>query len=156
MEIIEMFDIKERGQVCESILRKLPDWFSIEKSIKDYIKQSKNLNYTMLGALLNGKYVGFVFSCEVKPNVIEVICMGVIPDYHRQGIGKKLMEKLFSMYNNYIFILKTLDKCNNDEKDYAKTRTFYKKLGFIELITIKNLWDKNNPCLIMIKEISNK
>jgi predicted lactoylglutathione lyase len=39
------------------------------------------------------------------------------------------------------------------DKNYEKTRNFYKKMGFEELVTLTEMWDENNPCLIMIKKI---
>ena len=30
---------------------------------------------------------------------------------------------------------------------------FYIKMGFKELITLTEMWDEDNPCLIMIKNI---
>jgi predicted lactoylglutathione lyase len=49
-------------------------------------------------------------------------------------------------------IVKTLSDKDPDE-NYAKTRAFYKKIGFKKLITLTEMWDENNPCLIMIKSI---
>jgi hypothetical protein len=46
-----------------------------------------------------------------------------------------------------------IDNKINDDKNYEKTRKFYKKMGFEELITLMEMWDENNPCLIMIKKI---
>lgn len=36
---------------------------------------------------------------------------------------------------------------------YARTRSFYRSMGFEPLITLTEMWDKNNPCLIMIKTL---
>jgi hypothetical protein len=48
--------------------------------------------------------------------------------------------------------MKTLSNTDKD-KNYAKTREFYKKVGFDELITLMEMWDENNSYLIMIKKI---
>ena len=34
-----------------------------------------------------------------------------------------------------------------------KTKEFYRKMGFKELLTLTEMWDEENPCLIMIKNI---
>lgn len=36
---------------------------------------------------------------------------------------------------------------------YARTRSFYRSMGFEPLITLTEMWDENNPCLIMIKTL---
>jgi len=62
------------------------------------------------------------------------------------------VEKHFKRKGCEYVIVKTLSEKNPDIH-YAKTRVFYKKMGFKELITLTEMWDENNPCLIMIKSI---
>ena len=64
---------------------------------------------------------------------------------------KKLEEYFIETGCEYV-IVKTLSEMNKD-KNYAKTRQFYEKIGFKSLITLTEMWDENNPCLIMIKNI---
>ena len=47
-------------------------------------------------------------------------------------------------------IVKTISNTDPDV-NYTKTRAFYKKIGFKELVALTEMMDKNNPCLIMIK-----
>ena len=47
-------------------------------------------------------------------------------------------------------VVKTISDTNPDE-NHVKTRAFYKKIGFKELVTLMEMWDENNPCLIMKK-----
>ena len=58
---------------------------------------------------------------------------------------------IFKSNCKYI-IVKTVDE-RNIEKHYGKTIKFYKSIGFEKLITLPEMWDENNPCLIMIKNI---
>jgi ribosomal protein S18 acetylase RimI-like enzyme len=46
--------------------------------------------------------------------------------------------------------VKTLGPSRPDEH-YAKTRAFYEALGFRPLEEFKQIWDENNPCLVMVK-----
>lgn len=39
---------------------------------------------------------------------------------------------------------------------YEKTRLFYEGVGFEPLITLTDMWDEENPCLIMIKTLIAK
>ena len=49
-------------------------------------------------------------------------------------------------------IVKTLSEIVQYEP-YLKTKEFYKKMGFYELLTLTEVWDEENPCLIMIKNL---
>lgn len=48
--------------------------------------------------------------------------------------------------------VKTLSSSNND-LFYAKTREFYRAMGFLPLEEFKTLWNEENPCLMLIKSI---
>ena len=51
-------------------------------------------------------------------------------------------------------IVKTLSEIAQ-YKPYLKTKEFYRKMGFSELLTLTEMWDEENPCLIMIKNLKN-
>ena len=40
-----------------------------------------------------------------------------------------------------------------DNEPYARTRRFYKSIGFEPLITLTEMWSETNPCLIMFKSL---
>ena len=85
----------------------------------------------------------------------DIYVCGIDPKYHGKGIGTLLykeLEKYFVINGCEYIIVKTISDIDPDE-NYAKTRAFYKKTGFEELITLTEMWDENNPCLIMIKSI---
>jgi ribosomal protein S18 acetylase RimI-like enzyme len=48
--------------------------------------------------------------------------------------------------------VKTLGPSNPDP-GYARTRAFYEALGFRPLEELKQIWDEQNPCLIMVKQL---
>lgn len=41
----------------------------------------------------------------------------------------------------------------SDDKYYAQTREFYKKLGFTEIYETTKIWNEENPFLIMVKSL---
>jgi hypothetical protein len=51
-------------------------------------------------------------------------------------------------------IVKTLSDTDPYEP-YARTRAFYRSVGFTPLLTLTEMWDEENPCLIMIKTLGN-
>ena len=141
------------GKLCEKILRALPDWFGIEESLLQYVKDA-NIMPTML-AKVDDVVVGFITIKKHFSDSAEIHCMGILPQYHRKGIGKLLIEELENHLNSdgiKILQVKTVS-ANRECNAYAKTRDFYKAVGFIPLEVFPTFWDKANPCLVLVKQI---
>ena len=83
---------KNCGKVCEKILRGLPDWFGNEESLVQYVKDA-NVMPTML-AKVAGEVVGFLTIKSHSAESVEIHCMGILPQYHRKGIGRFLLKSL--------------------------------------------------------------
>jgi ribosomal protein S18 acetylase RimI-like enzyme len=153
IKIIEINDNVKKAEYTDVILRKLPDWFGIEEAIVEYV--STVHKYPYWAAFDNGNCIGF-FSGEIHYNRTgEIYVCAIDPEYHGKGIGTLLYketEKYFIENGCEYVIVKTLSE-ENPDVNYAKTRDFYKKMGFKELITLAEMWDEWNPCLIMIKNI---
>jgi GNAT superfamily N-acetyltransferase len=84
--------------------------------------------------------------------------MGVLPSRHRQGTGRRLIERAeqFCAERGMKFLtVKTLADIHPDE-GYAKTRAFYRAMGFTPLEVFPLYWDESNPCLFMAKGINGK
>ncbi len=81
--------------------------------------------------------------------------MAVLPEYHRQGIGRALLrhaEAALATDGVEFLQVKTLAPSKPDE-GYDKTRAFYLAYGFRPLEEFRDLWDAENPALQMIKAI---
>ena len=153
LNIMEIYDNNKKTEITNSILRKLPEWFGIEESLKEYVNAV--YKYPFWAAFENSNYIGF-FSRKIHYNITgDIYVCGIEPQYHGKGIGTLLYKELEQYFRNknckYI-IVKTLSELNKDI-NYEKTRKFYKKMGFEELITLTEMWNENNPCLIMIKAL---
>ncbi|MDR2899382.1 MAG: GNAT family N-acetyltransferase [Clostridiales bacterium] len=97
--------------------------------------------------------VGFVAVKMHNIYTAEIYVMGVLENYHRQGIGRKLVEQAgkYCRENHMEFLtVKTVDEANPHE-GYRKTREFYKSAGFKPLEVFPLLWGKDNPCLFLVK-----
>ena len=154
--IKEIIDSTEKSSICDSILRKLPDWFGIEASIVDYTEQVKKMPFYI--AVYDDEPVGFVAIKVHTKYAAEICVMGVLKEYHRQGIGKRLVKccEEYCNENKIEFLtVKTLDESRECE-EYKKTRLFYQSLGFKPLEVFPLLWDEDNPCLFLIKYLGYK
>jgi len=152
-EIREIYEKEEKSEICDSILRKLPNWFGNEEAIADYKIQVRNMGFCV--AYIDEKAIGFIAVKEHNKYTAEICVMGVLTDYHRQGMGKKLFdwcESYCSSKGNEFLTVKTLDG-SRASKSYEKTRLFYLSLGFKPLEVFPLFWDKDNPCLFLAKYI---
>ncbi len=142
-----------KAEVCEPILRSLPAWFGIEEAIIQYVADIDSLP-TFL-AYREGEVIGFLSVKQHYPTSAEVLVMGIRSDAHRQGIGRSLLHKaqvwLKDQGVEYLQVKTLGPSCFDD--NYAKTRTFYMSMGFTPLEEFTQIWDENNPCLILIKRI---
>src|SRR5262245_44509698 len=118
------------ADVCEAILRSLPDWFGIEESIVRYRRDMEQFETYV--ADIAGAIAGFLTVVQHKPDRAEIHLMAVRPQYHRQGIGRLLVshiEQLLVDRGTDYLEVKTLGPSRSDEF-YRRTREFYFAMGF--------------------------
>jgi GNAT superfamily N-acetyltransferase len=141
----------KKSAICNDILRALPNWFGIEASIVDYAGQVRSMPF--YAAFDVQAPVGFSAIKVHNAFTAEICVMGILKNYHRQGIGRKLIT-LAEQYRRErkmeFLTVKTLD-ASRESKSYEKTRLFYQSVGFRPLEVFPLLWDKDNPCLFMAK-----
>jgi GNAT superfamily N-acetyltransferase len=143
----------DKADICIPIVRALPDWFGIEASILHYATEI-NILPTFL-AIEASRTIGFLSIKQHTPYSAEVYVMAVLPEVHHQGVGRSLMSQAqawLKRQNIQYLQVKTLGPSDPDEK-YAKTRLFYEAMGFSPLEEFKQIWDEDNPCLIMVKKL---
>lgn len=142
-----------KANLCEPVLRALPDWFGLEESNQHYLEAIDQMP-TFL-ALDQNFVVGFLTMKQHYPKAVEVYVTGVLPQFHRRGIGCALLiaaEKHLCERDVEYLQVKTLSESHPDE-GYVKTRAFYLAMGFLPLEEFKTLWDENNPALLLVKKI---
>ena len=141
------------GPICRSILSALPAWFGIEESVDDYVAVADR-SATVV-ASLDGEDVGIVTVVSHNQYSAEVYVMAVMPDHHRQGIGRAMLEHVegsLARAGVEFLQVKTLGPSRPDE-GYEKTRAFYLSYGFRPLEEFPDLWNPENPALLMIKTV---
>ena len=152
-KIIEIKDADSKESYTKSILERLPEWFGIPEAIEEYVNTVSSCSFW--AAFDKEVCIGFISGIIHYGRTGEIYVCGVIPEYQNRGIGKTLVKEVDMYFKEngckYIIVKTLSDIVVN--KAYKKTREFYKRVGFEELVTLREMWSEENPCLIMIKEI---
>ena len=152
MEIKQLTDNAEKQKVTRLILEALPDWFGIPQARENYIAESTDNIFFC--AYDGDRPIGFLYLKETGSATVELYVMGVLMEFHRKGIGRKLFcrAKKAASEQGYSFIqVKTVQMGKYEE--YDRTNRFYLSLGFQEFEVFPTLWDEWNPCQIYVMSL---
>ena len=147
-------DPSERQKISREILEALNDWFEVEESREQYIRESAG--WPFWAAFENDTPAGFLCLKETGKETVELAVMGVRKEYHRNGLGSQLFEAArgFAVNEGYSFMqVKTVR--SGMYADYDITNEFYKSLGFKELEVIEAVWGEENPCQIYVMNLKS-
>ena len=145
-------DPGEKGRIAASVLAALPDWFGLPDSAAEYVRTSRGLPFW--AAVEDGRAVGFAALKETAPKAAEGYVMGVLPERHRAGVGRRLFGALYryARGRGYAFLqVKTVQEGRYPE--YDRTNAFYRAVGFTELECLPTLWDEWNPCQVLVMAV---
>ncbi len=149
--MIERITDKDRKEhIARLILLALPEWFGIPESTRAYIEASRELPFW--AAFEDGNAVGFLALKGTGPKTVELHVMGVLPEYHRRGIGAGLWEaaKAYAKAQGYLYAqVKTV--ASGHYSEYDRTNAFYRAMGFEALECFPTLWDARNPCQVYVQ-----
>ncbi|MCF7859236.1 MAG: GNAT family N-acetyltransferase [Candidatus Cloacimonetes bacterium] len=142
-----------KSDICTKIILNLPAWFGIAESNEAMDKAVRETDF--YAAFFNEIPVGFYSVVSHFPQTSEIYVCGILENYQRLGIGSALQRKIEEDLRNkdvsYLTV-KTLSSAHPD-KSYSKTRKFYQDQGFLPVEEFKDIWGKENPCLMLIKNI---
>jgi GNAT superfamily N-acetyltransferase len=144
------------GSICRTILGTLPTWFGVQESVEDYVTTADRAPTVI--ASLDGEDIGFLTLIHHSPYASEVYVMGILPDYHRRGIGRRMLnhiERRLALAGVEFLQVKTLSARHPDE-GYEKTRAFYLAYGFRPLEEFPTLWSPESPALQLIKAVATR
>ena len=147
--IIQVENNKEKEMMSRTILEALPDWFGLPEAREEYIVNS--VNQQLFAAVKEEKTIGFLCLKQTGKDTVEVSVMGVLKEFHRHGIGRKLFMKARekAIKDGFSFIqVKTVQMGQYD--NYDNTNKFYISLGFKEFEIFPTLWDEWNPCQVYV------
>ena len=143
----------EKQSVTRAVLEALPDWFGIPQAREEYIQASAQQSCFCVFAA--DRPIGFLALKETGKSTAEVAVMGVLKEYHRQGVGTALFDcaKKTAAEQGYSFLqVKTVRM--GCYESYDRTNLFYLSLGFQEFEVFPTLWDEWNPCQIYVMALN--
>lgn len=142
----------EKRTIARNILESLIEWFEVEEGREKYIEEC--VDQIFISAKADGINVGFLCLKETGKDTVELVVMGVLKNYHRNGIGRQLLEKAkdIALSEGYSFLqVKTVKIGKYD--NYDKTNLFYLNCGFKEFEVFPTLWDIENPCQVYVMSL---
>ena len=146
--------VRGQGASAERVLRALPGWFGIEASIVEYVRATEK-GPTFVAEAGDG-LVGFLTVRATSVAAVEVHVMAVLPSWHRNGVGRALVERAARYARERgasVLHVKTLAPSDPDA-GYARTRAFYEAVGFVPVEVLEQVWGPENPCLIMVRPLA--
>jgi ribosomal protein S18 acetylase RimI-like enzyme len=146
----------EKMAITKEIMHSLPIWFSPPEDIEK--KAITHRAYPFFAAYDVGVPIGFIALKIHNASTADIYNLGVLASYHRQGVGRRLLEttEQYCRDSGCLYLtVKTLDSSAENEP-YERTRAFYQKMGFIPLEVFTTFWNEENPCLFMAKYLAMK
>jgi len=145
--------VQRREDELEAVLRTLPGWFGIERSLLAYARDTSILPTFV--AESGERPLGFISLRQHFRASWEVNCMAVAAPARGSGIGSALLKHaeawLLAQGARYLEV-KTL-AASHPSPEYGQTRAFYEARGFLPLEILPLHWSASNPCLVMLKAL---
>ncbi|GAA2759161.1 GNAT family N-acetyltransferase [Actinopolymorpha rutila] len=156
---------EQHPEAVARLLAALPEWFGMPSAVEEYVASARHLptyaavrdGGTSEGDMerdVEGDRVGDVVGVLLLTrhfSAAEIHLMAVHPEHHRRGVGRALMEAVWTdlaAEGVHLLQVKTLGPSHPHE-GYARTREFYRAAGFRSLEEIEGVWP-GNPCLLMV------
>lgn len=118
--VVDTWKIAYKGLISQAYLNKLTTKMYNER----FKRQLQARKLLFLVSEVQEQIVGMLES-DTKNGIIQIDMLYVLPQYHRQGVGKALLDKCLDYnINAEKIVLNVLDK-NRDAKQ------FYKRQGFV-------------------------
>jgi GNAT superfamily N-acetyltransferase len=123
--------------LCQKITTELPEYFGLPEANEHYaIGVTKRVNFA---AKRNDNYIALISIDFPYPNNANIYWMAVKPSFHRQGVGKQLIDAAchFAVTQDAKTITVETLSPSESEENYLKTYRFYQSVGFRALFDLK-------------------
>lgn len=154
LEIIKIEDRNEKSIIAEEVLENSEKFFQPIKTKYEYIEEVKNLDF--FAAFEGEEVLGFISSKYSSFDCGEIHTFGVKKEYKEKEIDKLLYENLENYLKTKVDFIQIKTIAEGISERDNRIISFYRSLGFKDLEVIPEIWGHRNPCLIMIKKISEK
>lgn len=141
------------ADACAELIAALPNWFGRPDANAAYLRNLSELPSWV--ALIESELVGAITLEQHFPASFEIHFMAVRPEYHRRGVGHRLVEHVESearARGGRWLQVKTMAPSYPDPF-YAKTRAFYEAVGFSPLFESCSLWGPDTPVGVYVKTL---
>ena len=141
------------GALCAALTADLPDFFGLAESNVAYARAADEL--PCLVGSVDDRAAGLAILRPTSDAATELHFIGVLRACQGMGLGGALVraaEAHLRACGVRWFHVKTLGPSRPDE-GYARTRAFYRAMGFDPLEELTQVWGPENPCLVMAKRL---
>ncbi len=156
MKICKLTSPEQKKMACILITKELPGWFGQEEANNQYAEDAEK--FPAIAVELNDRIIALLVYKELDDQdlnmkVINIHWQGILPDFHRTGVGLNLLsllEDIAEEKNIKTLTVETLDPEMKD-KHYLKTYAFYESVGFKTCKHFK--YDDNHLMVKMSKDL---
>jgi GNAT superfamily N-acetyltransferase len=144
----------QASSLCHKITADLPEYFGLPEVNEHYIEGVTNRDN--FAAIIEGEEVGLISIDFPYPGNANIYWMGIMAQYHGQGIGKKLIESAINYAVEKGATTTTVETIAPSEADenYLRTYKFYESQGFKPLFNLKPGGYEWNM-VYMVKNLTN-
>lgn len=89
----KIIESKCKSDYAKKILERLPEWFGNMEALNDYVQKVKELPFWAASDKENN-CIGFFAIKNHYEHTAEIVVCGVLPEYHRMGIGKAIYKEV--------------------------------------------------------------